>query len=60
MFTIVTEDFASRVKAYEVEEAVDALMQAEEYSKVHDIDFVIILQQGFPIYKYQDGVRSNV
>lgn len=55
-FVIVGERFScEQVTEDHGSDAVAALNSARELSKYHDMDFVIVLQDGYPIVKYVDG-----
>lgn len=54
-FLVIGERFNSSLETHEIDSFVLALKDAEELSKVHDMDFVVILNGALPVAKYEDG-----
>ena len=60
-FLVVVEDFASNVNAEDYGfDVVSALNAAKDKSLVHNIDFVVVLNNGVPVVKFEDGEEVSI
>lgn len=59
MFQIVGERFDCTTVEKTDDTYVFAAIEAERMSKEHDMDFVILLNEGLPVSKYVDGKVSK-
>lgn len=59
VYSVIGETFASARVEHKCTDPVEALQTALDLSNMHNMDWVIVLQDGLPIVKYVDGVISK-
>lgn len=58
MFQVIGERFSCEQVTVEEDNLVFGMIKAEEMSNEHDMDFVVLLNEGLPVGKWIDGKRQ--
>lgn len=60
MFVILSERFNGKQELTERQFIGPAVVDAAELSKIHDMDWVVIINDGLPILKFVDGEQVKL